>query len=305
VGAVAASSPQTVVTPQSPAPPKRGSVAARVILWSAGILVLGFFALLAIAVIFSPSKAERTAETAKVAREREKHDADLYSRMQDAIAKQQWREAATVNSELKTNNPQYPGRVDAEKTVLEQVRLLDIDDGIRTADELSKSPSLCQSPQSVTSAWKQLQNARESDAHWKQALVAAGKVETCRKKALDALKDGVNMVKVALREAWMKKADTVFLDQGMNVDIDADGKAKDDLEIKWALMSRAAVYKFTKDGTFFKTLTELGFRKVTFTDGYGEYYGYDLNPEPDTSSEDIQNAMRQSGISEPFKLTGR
>jgi len=59
------------------------------------------------------------------------------------------------------------------------------------------------------------------------------------------------------------------------------------------------VYKLTKDGTYLAKLENIGFKRVTFTDGYESVY-YDLSPSPEDRGG--ADALASMGLGEPLRL---
>src|SRR5205814_519751 len=108
---------------------------------------------------------------------------------------------------------------EAEITINEHVRALDIDDGIAAAQTVASAPAQCNNPTAIAAAWNRVRQVRSNDPHWASASAAVAKLEACRQRAERDLSLVTRTVMVAQREAWAKTADKTFLDQGMNVDI--------------------------------------------------------------------------------------
>jgi hypothetical protein len=75
---------------------------------------------------------------------------------------------------------------------------------------------------------------------------------------------------LAARQQYIKEVEDHLLDQGMDVYLSLSGKNRDELTVKYVLMSRPTVHQLSKDSDFTTRLYNLGFSRVTFTDGYNE-----------------------------------
>lgn len=80
------------------------------------------------------------------------------------------------------------------------------------------------------------------------------------------------------REVYARTLERNMVARGLNTEIRARGKDKEDLEYKYALMSRAVVYKLVNEGNVLGSARKAGFLKVTFTDGQKKWT-YDLGRE--------------------------
>ena len=230
----------------------------------------------------------------------------ILAETKQAMAAKQWREAAKLNLEIGTLNPSLPGRAEAEKLIQEHVRVLDVADGLNEAARVASDVQQREQPTAIASAWAKLKQARPTDASWHAASAAAGSLEVCRKSTERQLSAGLQKMMMAQREAWSQKTDTIFLDNGMNVAISLAGATKDRATLKWALMSRADAHKLTDGGSmkptsFLGGLQKIGFKRVTFTDGYDESWSYTLEPENETKAGTM--VLAHHGLGEPLALT--
>jgi hypothetical protein len=96
-----------------------------------------------------------------------------------------------------------------------------------------------------------------------------------------------------------------MLDEGMNVEFTLAGSNKERLKIEWALMSKAAVHKITNggsmdEGAFLGQMEKVGFRRVTFSDGWNFGVYYDLEPSAETSGG--KSVWAGLGVSGPLIL---
>lgn len=68
-----------------------------------------------------------------------------------------------------------------------------------------------------------------------------------------------------------------MLDKGHDFYLSLRGRNQDELVVKYVLMNRVWVYQFQKKyADFIADLSGLGFRKITFTDGYDESWSITL-----------------------------
>ncbi len=91
----------------------------------------------------------------------------------------------------------------------------------------------------------------------------------------------------------------------MNVTITLSGANKENVTLKWSLMSRAAVHKLTDGGSMSPVsmlggLQKIGFKRVTFGDGFGETWSYTLEPEDESKGAEM--GLKQNGLDKPLKL---
>ena len=76
------------------------------------------------------------------------------------------------------------------------------------------------------------------------------------------------------RSLFAKELENHYLDKGINADVTTSGPDKANLHIKWALVSKVAAHQLGKNGEFWKSMRQLGFKKVILTDGYDESFSW-------------------------------
>jgi hypothetical protein len=81
------------------------------------------------------------------------------------------------------------------------------------------------------------------------------------------------------RKKFAEQYEIALLDKGMDTTISTSGNSRTILRIEWILMSRPLVYKFINDESAMSNLRKLGFKKITFTDGYYHTWSHNLNEE--------------------------
>ena len=62
----------------------------------------------------------------------------------------------------------------------------------------------------------------------------------------------------------------------MDVKVSAAGTKKDQLRLKYVLMSQPLVYKFQNEVKLPEQARVLGFKKIVYSDGYNETWNVDL-----------------------------
>ena len=83
-------------------------------------------------------------------------------------------------------------------------------------------------------------------------------------------------VEMLLREVFAKNLERSLLDNGITTDIQAKGNNRQVLEYKYALMSKAVVYKLVNEGNALESAKKVGFKKLIFTDCFNSSWTYDL-----------------------------
>lgn len=105
--------------------------------------------------------------------------------------------------------------------------------------------------------------AREKE----QAIAAAARE---KERAAAERKKGI-----ADRAAFGDALERKYLSDGMDVTVTVSGPENTSIRISYVLMSRPLVYQLANGGTL-QSLESLGFKKVTFTDGFDDSWSYDL-----------------------------
>lgn len=166
---------------------------------------------------------------------------------------------------------------------------------------LDTAKNRCDSIDDVRAAWTAIRNIDKGEPHFALARTAAAKLERCRKAIYRQFLQGLRATMKAQREAWADNYERALLSEGLDVRIRLGGSLKDRLTIRYVLFNRAWAFKITdggsmKEGSFLHSLQKLGFKRVTFSDGFYESYYYDLEPETE------EDALANHGIGEPFKM---
>jgi hypothetical protein len=167
---------------------------------------------------------------------------------------------------------------------------------------VATAKSKCDSAEDLTKAWERLRTIVKGDALYPRAVTAAAALERCRKAQVQLALKGLRKLGKASREQFAHEYEHKLLTQGMNVRIRLGGALKDRLTIQFILFDRTAPYQITNDGSmaegsFLSNLQNMGFKRVTFTDGYDYSSGYDLSPMAEE-----QILATKGALAEPFKL---
>jgi hypothetical protein len=78
------------------------------------------------------------------------------------------------------------------------------------------------------------------------------------------------------RALYASTAEEIFVKNGMDVKVTASGTRKDQLRLKYVLMSQPLVYKFQNEMKINDQARVFGFKKIIYTDGYDESWTVDL-----------------------------
>ena len=78
------------------------------------------------------------------------------------------------------------------------------------------------------------------------------------------------------RALYASTAEEIFVKNGMDVKVTASGAKKDQLRLKYVLMSQPLVYKFQNEMKINDQARVFGFKKIIYTDGYDETWTVDL-----------------------------
>jgi hypothetical protein len=186
--------------------------------------------------------------------------------------------------------------VDTEIDRIEAIRR-----GLEVTKAVVNDADKCTNSDELRKAWKDLRRVRTTDPERSEAVRLARSLERCRVKTGRQLNAALKEVMMAGRVAIAEKMERLFLDDGMDVRVQVQGSNKDRLKLTWVLFGRATIHQVTNGGSmtkgsFLRNLEDAGFRRVTFSDGFGESTWYDLEPEP-------LDMLATEGLKEPFTLS--
>jgi len=78
------------------------------------------------------------------------------------------------------------------------------------------------------------------------------------------------------RTIYASASEEIFVKGGMDVKVSATGTKKDQLRLKYVLMSKPLVYKFQNEVKLPEQARAIGFKKIIYSDGYNESWNVDL-----------------------------
>lgn len=78
------------------------------------------------------------------------------------------------------------------------------------------------------------------------------------------------------RTIYASATEEIFVRSGMDVKVTANGAKKDQLSLKYVLMSKPLVYKFQNEVKLSDQARVLGFKKIIYSDGYNTSWTVDL-----------------------------
>jgi hypothetical protein len=239
--------------------------------------------------------AREGATTAQRQREAAQKQADLEKMpelvrdLDAAIQQGQWEKASALHEKgmkVQPDNPGLAGKREIITAAMEKARTekeeaqrkVDVADAVREASNILSNKELCDTPKAIGEVWAKLRQVRKTDPEFASAKSVTVKLEKCRSALEKSLSEGVRSIMVTQREKMAKALETNYLDNGMDVRVSLRGTYKDHIVLSWALMSRVTVHQITKDGEFSRNFEKVGFKKITFTDGYDESWYVGLNP---------------------------
>lgn len=180
-----------------------------------------------------------------------------------------------------------------------------VQEWIDEAMAVAKDKKKCDTPKAIDDAWTNLKNTTKEDRLYRKAVAATKKLERCRKKvSRELVKAGQQLMK-SQREGWASRYETALLDEGMDVRVHLGGKWKTRVKIVYILFSRVWSHQITdggsmKPGSFLASLQDMGFTRVTFSDGYSESFYYDLDPVDEKKA--FGKTLEPMGLGSPLKL---
>lgn len=173
--------------------------------------------------------------------------------------------------------------------------------GRRVDAALEVAKTKCENASALLGAWESIRGINKSNEHHARAVVAAAALDRCRPQAYQQSLKVLRSTRKLMREDLAKNYERKLLGEGLDVRVQLSGAAKEYLTIRYALFNRAWAFKLTDggstaEGSLLGAMTQTGFRRVTFSNGYDDTTYYDLTPPPD----DV--ALVEMGLKEPFRF---
>jgi hypothetical protein len=299
------------------------------------IIIVGFFlvlpisailprlivALLAGGIVAVPGQRMREGRAASMqaaenAESEARRIASLHSDIKAAFDRNDWERADALISDLRVKRPNDaeiviyereagPKLREARAAKVEMNRRTAVTRGIASAELIASDKEKCDTPKQIVDAWQLIRQTKPSDPEWARARQLSAALEACRQKSGVTASKGLRQIMISQREQWAQRSEVAMLDQGMDVQIMLGGAAKDTVRLKWALMGRPVVHKMTNggsmsDGSFLANLEKIGFRRVTFSDGFDYEVYYTLNPQNESNGGGT--VLAEMGLGEPLVL---
>lgn len=240
----------------------------------------------------------------------------LDQQLQASVAGARWEEAATLHDQIAKVKPDEPGLAEASAKIEPEIKKLRearaeearhklVAVGILKAKEMVGSQGLCQNAPAIADAWNKVRLVRKEDPEFPGAVAVTAQLEICRRAAAQGAARAVQHLMIKQREAWAESAERLFLSKGMNVDVTLQGANKEYATLKWALFNKASVYQLTDGASsaetaFLGRLEKIGFKRVSFRDGFDFGLYYDLKPQDETQAGAV--ALREAGLTAPLAL---
>ncbi len=119
------------------------------------------------------------------------------------------------------------------------------------------------------------------------------------------ISSGMHELMVLQRTNTAKNLEKNFLDNGLDIRVSLGGRYKDRLTLTYVLMSRPLAHQITQqssrgEGTVLGNLERVGFKAVTFSDGYNESWSYNLDPTDESQGGLL--VLKEHGLAEPLRL---
>jgi hypothetical protein len=222
------------------------------------------------------------------------------AKIEGLVRDESWKEAGKECKAAKAIDAAYRELEGACAPAEQQLVLIERREAVANAIEVAGNADKCDTPLALSEAWEALKKIPADDPSHKKAQQATAKLEKCRKKVERAFDKGIRDLMITQREAYVETLDRAMLESGFDATATVSGKHKDKLRIEWVLMGRATAHQMAHEGGILAGAEKIGFKRVTFTDGYFESFYWDLSPQSEDGGG--KAALRGMGLDEPLKL---
>ena len=257
------------------------------------------------------------------AKQREKEHAERLAalpatveQMQQQVEAGEWRAAAALYSQIEEIAPRHPSlaawdeigpeieRLEAEAAETRRLALLE--PALVAARDVVDDADRCQTPKTIAEVWSKLRVVRRTDEQWNEAQLLAGQLERCRKQIEASLDQGIRDLMRDQRVEAAAKLERNMLDKGFSATVTAEGRNRDRMMVEYVLITKALTHNLTdggsmQQGAFLERVQAIGFRKVTFSDGYQGTWAYTLEPQEESMAG--RQVLESLGIAEPLRLS--
>ena len=223
-----------------------------------------------------------------------------------------WGEAVDAYVSASSLRPSLPGLQEAlaaANAKVEEVRERrrreerhrQLEAAIEESRAIAKDKAKCDTPKLIADAWMKLRTATREDKLFGRARAAAKGLERCRRKTKRTLDRGLQKFMVDQRKEIRSTLDDLFLQSGMDVKVRVHGTKSTRVTLTYVFFSnRVVVHNLLEDGNLLQLLQKVGFKKLTFSDGFQYSTSVSLDPAVETNGG--QAAMDGLGIGEPLVI---
>jgi hypothetical protein len=188
---------------------------------------------------------------------------------------------------------------------LVQCRVQIVKEILRVANAVGTDHHRCDTATEVAAAWSNLQRIPRENSFFEKAAAPARRLEHCRSQLVKEFIRAGREAMVVQRKNAAHDVERRFLNENVDADVVTRGERSTQLIMKNVLFTRLWAYKLTEagktsPGSFLAGLQNMGFKRATFTDGFGKSFYYDLAPLEEGAV--FGKTLQPMGLAEPLKL---
>lgn len=229
----------------------------------------------------------------------------LDAQMRENLAAGNWDKALATSGLIRAINPSHESLKAAAAAIEVGIRRERAETALADAQKVVSDTTACETPKRIADVWTRLRDVKRNDPQFQQVTAVVPQLERCRIAAERELSKALGSFMVSQREAWADKYEKGLLGQGIDARVALLAPTKNQVRIRWVLLSRAAAYQITnggslESGSFLRNLQDIGFSRVIFDDGFNESWSYQLNPSDESTSG--ARALAELGIGKPLVM---
>lgn len=229
----------------------------------------------------------------------------LAGQISEAMRAKDWPTAKIYALKLREIEPTRPGLNEdfqkIENEIAEQMRLKLLRNGIEKGERVFSGKNACDSG-AVINIWETIRTVKKTDTEYKKVSRLVQRLESCRKRMVRDAIQSVRNTSIAKRDAYAKRLEEEALDDGRDYRITLSGKFHEKIRIVWILFNRVEVHQLVNDNSFMNPIYQLGFRKITFADGWYESFSADLSTNTESDETKALRHLTKSDFDKPLKL---